>query len=124
MLPNKPEDWPRFFEQYLNAGDLDAVMVLYEPEARFVTKSGEILIGRDRVRKVVGGMIEAKARLHSRVVRAIAISDIAQLYTDFEGTMKDDSGETVAIRSKAIEILRCQPDGTWKLIVGDPNGRE
>ena len=123
MLPNKPEDWPRVFEQYLNAGDLDAVMVLYEPEARFVTKSGEILIERDRIRKVVGGMIEAKARLHSRVVRTIAISDIAQLYTDFEGTMKDDSGETVAIRSKAIEILRCQPDGTWKLIVGDPNGR-
>jgi hypothetical protein len=29
----------------------------------------------------------------------------------------------VAIRSKAIELLRRQPDGTWKLIVGDPNGR-
>jgi pimeloyl-ACP methyl ester carboxylesterase len=30
----KPEDWPRLFEQHLNAGDLDAVMALYEPEAR------------------------------------------------------------------------------------------
>jgi hypothetical protein len=34
----KPEDWPRLFEQSLNAGDLDAVMALYEPEARFVTR--------------------------------------------------------------------------------------
>jgi uncharacterized protein (TIGR02246 family) len=124
MLPDTPEDWPRVFEQYLNAGDLDAVMTLYEPEARFVTKSGETLIGRDRIRKVVGGMIEAKARLHGRVVQAIAIGDIAQLYTDFEGTMNDDSGRTVAIHSKAIEVLRRQPDGTWRLIVGDPNGRE
>jgi hypothetical protein len=24
----------------------------------------------------------------------------------------------------AIEVLRRQPDGTWKLIVGDPNGRK
>jgi hypothetical protein len=57
MLPDKPEDWPRVFEQYLNAGDLDAVMALYESEARFVRKSGETLIGRDRIRRVVGGLI-------------------------------------------------------------------
>ncbi len=38
--------------------------------------------------------------------------------------MNDDSGRTVAIHSKAIEVLRRQPDGTWRLIVGDPNGRE
>ena len=124
MLPDKPEDWPRVFEQHLNAGDLDAVMALYEPEARFVTKSGETLIGRDRIRKVVGGLIEAKARLNSRVVKAVTVGDIAQLYTDFEGTMNDESGKSVAIRNKAIEVLRRQPDGTWKLIVGDPNGRE
>ena len=124
MLPDRPEDWPRVFEQPLNAGDLEAVMALYEPEARFVAKSGETLIGRDRIRKVVGGLIEAQARLSSRVVKAVTVGDIAQLYTDFEGTMNDDSGKRVTIRQKAIEILRRQPDGTWKLIVGDPNGRE
>jgi hypothetical protein len=73
---------------------------------------------------VVGGLIEAKARLNSRVVKAVTVGDIAQLYTDFEGTMNDESGKSVAIRNKAIEVLRRQPDSTWKLIVGDPNGRE
>jgi uncharacterized protein (TIGR02246 family) len=123
MLPDQPENWPRVFEQHLNAGDLDAVMALYEPEARFVTESGETLIGRDQIRKVVGGLIEAKARLSSRVVKAVTVGDIAQLYSDFEGTMNDEEGKSVAIRGKAIEVLRRQPDGTWKLIVGDPNGR-
>jgi len=28
------------------------------------------------------------------------------------------------VRYNAIEVLRQQPDGCWKLIVGDPNGRE
>jgi uncharacterized protein (TIGR02246 family) len=124
MLPDKPEDWPRVFEQHLNTGDLDAVITLYQPEARFVTKSGETLVGRDQIRKVLGGLIEARARLHSRVVKAVTVGDIAQLYTDFEGTMNDDSGKTVAIRHPAIEILGRQPDGTWKLIIGEPNGRE
>jgi hypothetical protein len=45
MLPNKPEDWPHVFEQHLNAGNLDAIMVLYEPEARFVARSGETMEG-------------------------------------------------------------------------------
>ena len=124
ILPHQPEDWPRVFEQHLNAGDLDAVMALYEPEARFVTKSGHTLVGRDRIRKVLAGMIEAKTQFQSRVVRAVTVGDIAQLHTDFEGTKIDDSGNTVPVRNKAIEVLRCQPDGSWKLIMGDPNARE
>ena len=27
------------------------------------------------------------------------------------------------MESRAIEVLRRQADGTWKLIVGDPGGR-
>lgn len=123
MLPQKPEDWSRLFAQHLNAGDLDAIMALYEPETRFVARSGETLVGRDRIRKVLAGMIHAKTRQQSRVVRAVAVGDVAQLYTDFEGTTVDGSGKTVAIGHNAIEVLRRQRDGAWLLIVGDPNGR-
>jgi uncharacterized protein (TIGR02246 family) len=124
ILPHKPEDWPRVFEWHLNAGDLDAVMALYEPEACFVTGSGETLVGRDRIRKVLADMISAKTHLHSRVIKAVIADDIALLYTDFEGTALDSSGETIEVRHKAIEVLRKQPEGAWKLIIGDPNGRE
>ena len=122
-LPQKPEDWPRVFEQHLNAGDLEAVMALYDAEARFVTRSGETLVGRDAIHEVLAGMIAAKTQFRSRVVRAITIDDTAPLYTDFEGTTVNSSGNTVPVQSKAIEVLRRQPDGGWKLIMGDPNGR-
>lgn len=124
LLPNKPEEWPRLFEQYLNAGDLDAVMTLYEKEARFVSRSGETLVGCDAIRKVLRDLIDAKTQLHSRVLRAVSVGDIAQLYTDFAGTTIDTSRKTVPVRSKAIEVLRRQPEGDWKLIMGDPNARE
>jgi uncharacterized membrane protein/ketosteroid isomerase-like protein len=122
-LPHEPEDWPRVFEQHLNSGDLDAVMALYEPEARFVMQSGETLVGHDAIRKVVSGLIGAKTKFHSRVVRIVTVGDIAQLYTDFEGTTVDSSGNTVPVHSKAIEVLRRQLESGWKLIMGDPNGR-
>jgi uncharacterized protein (TIGR02246 family) len=122
-LPDNPEDWPRVFEWHLNAGDLDAVMALYEPEARFVSPSGEILVGHDQIRKVLGGLIAAKTRFHSHVIKAVTVGEIAQLSTDFAGTTVDRSGKTVPMHSKAIEVLRRQRDGGWKLIVGNPNGR-
>ena len=124
MSPHKPEDWPRLFEQYLNAGDLDAVVALYEPAASFVARSGETVVGRDEICKVLASMIGAKTRLHSRVVKEVIVGDVALLYTDFEGTTVDGSGKPVAIHHQAVEVLRRQPDGAWKLIVGDPNGRE
>jgi len=123
-LLNKPEDWPSQFEEQLNAGNLDGMLALYEPEAHFVKKSGETLVGQEAIRNALRSLIEAKTHLQSRVVRATTIGDIAQLYTDFEGTRLDESGKTVPVRNSAIEVLRRQPDGSWKLIMGDPNGRQ
>ena len=99
-------------------------MALYEPDARFVASSGEVLIGRQRIREALSKLIAAKMQFRSRVVKAVTVGDIAQLSTDFEGTAIDDSGKRVPVRNKAIEVLRRQRDGDWKLIVGDPNGRE
>jgi uncharacterized protein (TIGR02246 family) len=124
MSSHKPEDWPRLFEQHLNAGDLEAVVALYEPDACFVPRSGEMLVGRDGIRHVLSGLIGRKTHLHSQVIRSVTVGEILLLYTDWQGTTVEPPGRTVEIRHKAIEVLRRQADGTWKLIVGDPNGRE
>jgi uncharacterized protein (TIGR02246 family) len=119
----RPDDWPRAFEERLNAGDLEGVVALYAPEARLVTRAGDVLEGRDAIRPVLAGLVAARTRFQSRVVRAVTAGDVAVLYTDFEGESQGASGRPVPIRSAAIEVLRRQPDGGWLLIVGDPNGR-
>jgi uncharacterized protein (TIGR02246 family) len=119
----RPEDWPRAFEERLNAGDVDGVVALYAPDARFVTPAGGVLEGREAIRSVLAGLVAVRTRFRSRVVRAVTAGDVAVLYTDFEGESQGAEGRRVPIRSAAIEILRRQPDGAWLLIVGDPNGR-
>jgi uncharacterized protein (TIGR02246 family) len=123
MAPRNPEEWPGVFERLLNSGDLDTVLALYETDARFVARSGETVAGRDRIRDVLAAMIRAKTRLKSRVVKAVTVDDITVLYTDFEGTTVTETGATAEVRFKAIEVVRQQADGTWKLIMGDPGGR-
>lgn len=122
-LPSQPEDWPRLFTERLNAGDLEGVVALYEPDARFVTPSGETLVGRDRMRLVLAGLIDTGTRMQGEVVKVVTADDIAVLYTDFAVTTVGASGETAQIHQRAIEVLRRLPDGSWRLIVGDPNGR-
>jgi uncharacterized protein (TIGR02246 family) len=124
MSPHKPEDWPRLFERHLNAGDLEAVVALYEPNASFVPRSGETVVGRDGIRPMLAELIGSKTRLHGWVIKVVTAGDVALLYTDWQGTTVEPSNRTVEFRHKAIEIVRRQPDDTWKLIVGDPNGRQ
>jgi len=124
MAVEAPEEWPRRFEQYLNGGDLDGVVELYDPDASVVAPSGETIRGREGVRHLFAGMMAAKTQLHSRVLRSVTVGDVALLYTDFDGTAVDASGKTVDVHYSAIEVLRRQLDGGWKLIVGDPNARK
>ena len=124
MAANKPEDWPQAFTRHVAAGDIEAVVALYAPEATFVTRSGDTLVGREAIRPVLAELIRNRTRLQGRVARVLTVGDVAILYTDFEGTTVDpSSSRTIEMRSNAIEVLRRQADGTWTLIVGDPNAR-
>jgi len=94
------------------------------PNDKFVAGSGETIVGRDQVRDVLARMIRSKTKLQSRVIKAISVDDVAVLYTDFQGATMDASEKTMDVRYNTVEVLRRQPNGCWKLIVGDPNRRE
>src|SRR5262245_53120503 len=100
MSVQKPDDWPRVFEEQLNAGNLDGVAALYDPDARFVAPSGDIIVGRDGIRPVLAELIRTKTRFRSRVVKSIAVDDIALVCTDFHGTSVDSAGKTIAADSR------------------------
>src|SRR5262245_20964810 len=123
MSSHTPEDWPRQFTHHLNTRDLEAGIALYAPDTRFVARTGETVVGRDQLCDVLAGLIGAHTRLQSRNIKAVTVNEVALLYTDFQGTTVDAAGTTVTIRHKTIEVLRRQPDGTWKLIISDPNDR-
>ena len=119
-----PADWPRAFTTCLEKGKLEEILALYEPEAQMLAPPrGELVEGHANIRAVVDGLIRSRARMESHVSRCVTTGDLAVLYTDFDGTAPDASGEMRKIRQRAIEVLRRQPDGTWKLVFGDPMAR-
>jgi len=69
-------------------------------------------------------LIGKAPRFESKVQRSVIVGDIALLYSNFKATLRGPKDKTTEVESRAIEILRRQADGSWKLIVGDPNGRK
>lgn len=118
-----PEEWPTQFTRHLNAGDLESVVALYEPNARFIGPSNELIVGRWRIGQALDLLIRSQTKLKSQVVQEVVVGDVAVLYTNFDGTTIDPSGSRVPMHTKAIEVLRRQENGTWQLIIGDPAGR-
>ena len=47
----KPEECDILLLEAMNKGDVDTAVALYEPNARFVVDSGEVLTGRAAIRE-------------------------------------------------------------------------
>ncbi len=124
MAARTPEECDALFERHLNAGEVEALLALYEPGATLVPNPGETAVGHAAIREVLAGFVAAKAQLHMQVTRVYRSGDdLAMLYNDWTGHFTDPDGARVEIAGGAIEVVRRQPDGTWRYAVDDPYAR-
>jgi uncharacterized protein (TIGR02246 family) len=114
MPANSPEDICRLFQQYMAAGDLDAVLSVYDPEAVFVNRSGEVKQGRDGLRQELAPFAAMQTRLAFTIKQVIQSGDIALMHTEWQVSFPQP------MSVYAIEVARRQPDGTWRWLIGDP----
>jgi uncharacterized protein (TIGR02246 family) len=119
-----PEECDRLFGEYVNAGDLDALVALYAPEASLVQHGGRVATGRPAIREVLGRVLAMHPTLRNDVVKVVAAADdLALVYNDWSMSAKGPGGQPVERSGKAIEVVRRQPDGTWLFVADDPYAR-
>ena len=108
----------------INAGDLDSLMPLYESEAAFATQPGSLASGASGIREALGGFISMNGTLDLEVTRVLEAGDLALVIGvwSFDGTRPD--GEPVHLAAKNADVLRRQPDGTWRFVIDNPWGAD
>ena len=60
MPATTPEQIHRLFEEAFNAGDLDALMELYETDAALIAQPGSIASGGEQARAALQGFLALK----------------------------------------------------------------
>ncbi len=108
-----------------NAGDIDAIVACYESQACFVLKSGDTARGTVELRKMFQATLSYKPDLKLNVIKIIpAGDDLALVIVKWTSRTVSSSGETKVWAGTATDIVRRQPNGTWKLVLDDPHGIE
>jgi ketosteroid isomerase-like protein len=108
----------------INAGNLDSLMTLYEPLACFASQPGKLAESPEGIRESLRSFINMNGKLELKVKRVLKANDLALVITEwsFSGTGPD--GKPVDMTSKSADVLRQQPDGTWRFVIDNPWGTD
>jgi uncharacterized protein (TIGR02246 family) len=110
------------FASCLHAGDLEAALTLYEPEAVLVAQPGEQVSGLEAIRAAlapffaIGGQMTSDVR---KVVEGAGLATVLNRWT-LEGAQPD--GTPLRLGATSADVVRRQPDGRWLLVIDDPWG--
>ncbi len=120
MSANSPEELDQLFEEALNAGDLDALAALYEPEAVFVSEPGQTVSGTAAIREVLNAFVSMKPTITVEAQTLGQLDNIALTSAQWKMTGTGPDGQPVEMRGHSTEVCRLQADGTWLFIIDDP----
>ncbi|MFG2256858.1 SgcJ/EcaC family oxidoreductase [Streptomyces mirabilis] len=111
-----PQQVGTLYMEYLEAGDVEGLVSLYEPNAHFVPTPGTHLVGTDAIREAMRQMVDSGARLKLEPREIRQVDDVALVSNN--AILTGVGPEPVL--STTTEILRRQPDGGWVHVVDDP----
>ncbi len=101
-----PQDLERLLVSRENAGDVDGMTALYEPQALLDSGEGQLTRGREAIRELFGELVAAGRKFQTGEQRAAMVcGDLALTSTCFpDGTV-------------TAEVARRQNDGTWLWVI-------
>lgn len=105
-----PQDLERLFVERVNAGDVEGLVALYEPDAVMAFSSGNVAAGRQAIRQVFKDFVASGVKLTLGDQQpTLRVGDLA-----LGSTRLVDGGVTA-------EVARRQTDGTWRWVIDQWN---
>jgi ketosteroid isomerase-like protein len=105
----------RLVEDAFNAGDVDALVALYEEEAAMGAPDGTFVHGHAAIRDQWSGFIALGGTIQMRTRHAEVVDNVALLSNDWYFV-----ADGMEFSSRTSEVARRQPDGTCKYLIDNP----
>jgi uncharacterized protein (TIGR02246 family) len=111
---------PSVWEQAFNTGDVEQVMALYEPDAVLIPEPGQVARGTDAIRQALLGFLALKLPIRLQNKRVLTSGDLAMLSNTWKMAGTGPDGSPVDLGGNTMEVVRRQPDGSWRYVFDDP----
>jgi ketosteroid isomerase-like protein len=116
-----PKDLNPAFAAACNKQDLEGLLSLYEPTAKLVLRSGEVVNGHTGIERSLRRLISIGGVVEAETTFCLVHGDTALVNADWSitgGTTPE--GQLFSIRCRSAEVICQQPDGSWKLRIDNP----
>ena len=121
-MVTQPEDiYPALCEAY-NAGDLEALVSLYDPKAVFVIKPGRVTDGPVELHGAMQHLVALRGHLTVNPRTFVRSDDLVLVLGSFTLSGRRGDGTAFERTSRFADVLRRQPDGRWLIAVDNPYG--
>jgi uncharacterized protein (TIGR02246 family) len=125
MTDRGPVDAHTLFQKAFNAGDLRGLMALYEPDAVLIPQPGaEPVQGTQAIQSALEGFLLLKGKIELETRHVVRFGDVALLRGTWRLKGTGPDGKPVEMAHGSAEVVRRQPDGSWRYIIDHPFGAD
>jgi uncharacterized protein (TIGR02246 family) len=125
MAEREPAEAHAEFQKKFNAGDLQGLMALYEPDAVLIPQAeAKPLTGTEAIRSALAGFLALKGKIEMQTKHVVQHGDIALLRGTWRLKGTGPDGKPVEMVHGSAEVVRRQPDGSWRYIIDHPFGSD
>ncbi len=122
MPATSPEQLHRLFEEAFNAGDLDALLALYEPDAALIPEPGVVVHGVDQIGPALKGFLDIGGKMKLDTKEVVIVGDLAYLMNRWSLTATNEDGSPLEMGAVTAEVARRQADGSWLYVIDNAVG--
>jgi uncharacterized protein (TIGR02246 family) len=124
MAAETPRDLHRLFIQRANAGDLEGLIALYEPDAVYVSPDGLQIRGASAVRELLVQLLSSHPHFELATKAVVRVGNLALLSSEWRARFEPADAEPIEMSATTLEVARKQLDGTWLFVIDAPRSFE
>jgi uncharacterized protein (TIGR02246 family) len=112
-----PKDAPKVCVHAFNAGDIDGLANLFEPEAVIIMPPGQTIRGHTEIREVFTQIPATWKRWEIKLISHHRVGDIALNTVEHTLYSDDPNGSPNTLSLRAAVVFRRQADGSWRFLI-------
>lgn len=109
-------------DRAFNAGDLEAVLACYEPDAVLMASPGHAVSGTAALRRAFEAFLATGATARQERVHVTEAGDVALFLSRWTLTVPQVDGEPQVHHLTATSVFRRGPGGAWRLAIDNGFG--